>query len=227
MPPEDAVIVKYSGQQDFEILVHPDEALAYRNGEIDDFEKVLFVREIFYDAGAADKASAGDIEDEFGTQVILEAAEELFSQGELELTADQKERIREETRKQIISMISRQAMNPQTGNPHPPQRIENALEEAGFTVDAMANAEDQFDDAIDAIKPIIPVSLEEKEVAVRIPNEYAGKAHGKVKTMTEVLEEEWGDDAYMARVRMPAGVKPKLEEELNKICSGNVELQDL
>lgn len=227
MPPEDAVTVRYNGGKDFEILVHPDEALDYRNGEIDDFEKVLFVREIFKDAGAAEKASAADIEDEFGTKVIIEAAEQLFEDGDLELTTDQRNRIREDTRKQLVSMIARRAMDPQTGNPHPPERVENALEEAGFTVEAMVPAEDQFEDAIDAIKPIIPISLEEKEVAVRIPNEYAGKAHGKVKTMTEVLEEEWGDDAYMARVRMPAGVKPKLETALQKICSGEAELRDL
>ncbi|MDY6769604.1 MAG: ribosome assembly factor SBDS, partial [Candidatus Nanohaloarchaea archaeon] len=207
MDPDDAITVTYSNDHEFEILVDPDEAFAYRRGEIENFDRVLFVQEIFTDAAAAEKASMENVEDEFGTRNVVEAAEELFERGEMALTTEQKNQLREEKRKQVVNIIARRAMNPQTNAPHPPQRIENAMEEAGVQVDAMQDAEEQVQEVLDAIRPKIPISMEEKEMAVRVPSKYSGKAYGKIQEMSsEVLEEEWGNDAFMARIRIPAGV---------------------
>jgi ribosome maturation protein SDO1 len=227
MDSDDAITVRYNGDSDFEILVKPDEALDYKNGEIEDFEKVLFVREIFTDAGAAEKASASDIDEVFGTKNIIEAAEELFNNGDMQLTTEQKNDLREQKWNQVVSIIARRAMNPQNNTPHPPQRIENAMEEAGVQVDPMETAESQIGDIVDKLRPKIPITMEEKELAIKIPNEYAGKCYGKLKDMTQVLEEEWGDDGLMARVKLPAGAKSELEGALNDVCHGDLEIRDL
>ncbi|MCJ7428917.1 MAG: ribosome assembly factor SBDS [Candidatus Nanohaloarchaeota archaeon QJJ-5] len=228
MDSDEAVTVQYENDgRTFEILVKPDEALDYKRGDIDNFERVIFVREIFKDAAAAEKASAEDIKDEFDTKNVLEAAEELFDRGTLELTTEQRNEIREQKRKELINLIARRAMNPQTNSPHPPKRIENAIEEAGVQVEAMEPIENQFEETIEKIRPKLPISLEEKEIAIKIPNEYAGKCYGKIKTMSTVLDEEWGDDGFMARVKLPAGVKKELESELNSVCHGDVEIRDL
>lgn len=228
MDTEDAITVTYDGDAEFEILVDPDEAFKYKRGEIDSFDSVLFVREVFTDAAAADRASADDLEDEFGTRNIDEAAQQVFEQGTMELTTKQKNQLREEKWRQVVNLIATRAMNPQNNAPHPPQRIENAMEEAGVQVDPMQDVEMQVQDVVDAIRPKIPISMEEKEIAVRIPNEYAGKCYGKMKTMaSEMLEEEWGNDAFMARLKLPAGVQTKLMEELEKITGGNVEVTDI
>ncbi|MDY6776470.1 MAG: ribosome assembly factor SBDS [Candidatus Nanohaloarchaea archaeon] len=228
MDPEDAITVKYSNDSEFEILVDPDEAFAYRRGETDSFDRVLFVQEIFKDASAAEKASMEDVEDEFGTRNIVEAAEELFRKGEMELTTEQKNRLREEKRKQVVNMIATRAMNPQTNSPHPPKRIENAMEEAGVQIEPMEDAEEQMQEVLDAIRPKIPISMEEKEIAIKVPNKYSGKAYGKIKQMSsEVLEEQWGNDSFMARVKLPAGVQTKLMEELESMTHGEVEVTDI
>lgn len=228
MDSDEAITVQYENDgRTFEILVKPDEALDYKRGDIDNFERVLFVREIFNDASAAEKASASDLEEVFGTKNVMEAAEELFDRGELHLTTEQRNDIREQKRNKLVSMIARRAMNPQTNSPHPPKRIENALEEAGVQVDAMEPVKNQFEETIEKIRPKLPISLEEKEVAIKIPNEYAGKCYGKIKTQSTILEEEWGDDGFMARVKLPAGVKEELESELSSICHGDLEMRDL
>ncbi len=228
MNPEDAITVSYRGDKDFEILVDPDEAFAYRRGEIDSFDRVLFVQEIFTDAAAAEKASMEAVEDEFGTRNVVEAAEQLFESGDMELTTEQRNQLREEKRKQVVNIIARQAMNPQTNAPHPPQRIENAMEEAGVQVEPMRDAEEQVQEVLDAIRPKIPISMEEKEMAIRVPSKYSGKCYGKIQEMSsEVLEEEWGNDAFMARVRIPAGVSTKLMETLQELTGGEVEVADI
>jgi ribosome maturation protein SDO1 len=230
MDADDAITVEYKGEEDLEILVKPDDAFAYRRGEIDEdqFDRVLFVQEIFKDAQAAERAAVEEIEDVFGTRNVVAAAQQLFENGRMALTTEQRNQLREEKRKQIVSMIARRAMNPQTNSPHPPKRIENAMEEAGIQVEPMESAESQLSDVLDRIKPKIPISLEEKEIAIRIPNDYSGKCYGKIKQMaTTVIDEEWGDEAFIAHVKLPAGVQVELMDELESITHGEVEVTDV
>lgn len=227
MDAEDAITVEYMGDRELEILVKPDEAFAYRRGELDDFDRVLFVQEIFTDAQAAERAAANDIEDEFGTTNIVEAAKQLFEQGKMELTTKQRNQLREEKWNAVVARIARRAMNPQTNAPHPPKRIENAMKEAGIEIDPMEPVEAQIPDVVAAIRPKIPISLEEKEIAVRIPNEYAGKCYGILKQHAQILEEEWGNDAFMAKVKLPAGAQTELMGELESITHGDVQITDV
>lgn len=229
MDTSDAIRVTYDDNgRTFEILVNPDDALAYKRGDSSkDFENILFVREIFKDVSTGERASQTDVEDVFNTDRIVEAAEEIFDNGRMELTTEQKNQLREEKRKRIINLIARQAMNPQTNTPHPPKRIENALEEITVTIDPLTPAEEQVGDIIEKLRPKLPISLEKKAVALRIPHKYAGKCQGIVQNMTEVQEEEWGNDAYMAKVKLPAGIQKELVNKLNEICSGDFELREL
>jgi ribosome maturation protein SDO1 len=186
----------------------------------------MFVQEVFKDADKGKRASPDELEREFSTRQIMEAAEEIFEKGDMQLTTDQKKEMREDKHKQIVQMIARRAQDPKTGNPHPPQRVENALEEAGFNADAMKDVEGQFDEAIDAIRPIIPVSLDEKEVAIKIPNDKAGKAYDKIQQTAEVLEEQWGKEYFFAKIKVPAGVLTELMEEIQEITGGESEVTE-
>jgi ribosome maturation protein SDO1 len=228
MDTSEAITISYSGGKDFEILVDPDVAKeAKLEGEDHDIQRLLFVQEIFTDAGAGERASVEELQDEFNTKNIMEAAEEIFENGEMQLTTDQKAEMREDKRKQIINMIARRVQNPQTGNPHPPNRVENALEEAGFHVDAMEDVEEQFSEAIEDIRPIIPVSLDEKLVAIRIPVDKTGRAYDKIQQVADVKEEEWGNEYFMAKIKLPAGILTELMEEIQEITGGKAEMQEV
>lgn len=228
MDTSDAIKVRYSGDKEFEILVEPDLAKeAKLEGEDHDIQRLLFVQEIFTDANQGERASADEIEDEFGTRQVMEAAEEIFERGDMQLTTEQKAEMREDKRKQVVNMISRRAQDPKTGNPHPPQRAENALEEAGFHIEWDADVEERFQDAIDMIRPIIPISLEEKKVAIRIPVDQAGKAYDKIQNVADVEEEEWGNEYFMAKVTMPAGILSELMDELQEMTSGKAEMKEV
>jgi ribosome maturation protein SDO1 len=228
MDTSEAIKISYSGGKDFEILVDPDLAKeAKLEGEDHEIQRLLFVQEIFTDAGAGERASVEELGDEFNTKNVMEAAEEIFENGEMQLTTDQKAEMREDKRKQIINMIARRVQNPQTGNPHPPNRVENALEEAGFHVDAMEDVEEQFSEAIDAIRPIIPVSLDEKLVAIRIPVDETGRAYDKIQQVAEVKDEEWGNEYFTAKIKLPAGILTELMEEIQEITGGKAEMQEV
>lgn len=226
MDTSDAITVQYRGDKQFEILVEPDLAKeAKLEGEDHEIQRMMFVQEIFTDAG--ERASTDEIDKEFGTKQIMEAAEEIFQKGDMQLTTEQKAEMREEKWKQLVNMISRRVQNPKTGNPHPPERVENALEEAGFNINWDSNLEEKFEDAIDELRPIIPVSLDEKTVAIRIPNDKAGKAYDKLQQAAEVEEEQWGNDYFTARVTLPAGVLSELIDELQDMTSGETEMKEI
>lgn len=222
MDTSEAITISYSGGKDFEILVDPELAKKVKFEDEDhEIQRLLFVQEIFTDAGAGERASVDELDAEFGTKQIMEAAEEIFEKGEMELTTDQKADMREEKRKQVVNMIARRVQNPQTGNPHPPKRIENALEEAGFHIEAMDDIEEKFSEAVDMIKPIIPVSLEEKSMAVKIPNDKTGKAYDILQQKTDLEEEQWGNEYFYAKITLPAGILEELMREIQEVTGGD------
>ncbi|WP_414837037.1 ribosome assembly factor SBDS [Candidatus Nanohalococcus occultus] len=228
MDTSDAIRVRYKGDKPFEILVEPELAKEVKlDGKEHDIQRLLFVQEVFLDAEKGERASTEDLDEEFGTKQLMEAAKTIFEKGEMQLTTDQKAEMREDNRKQIINMIARRAQNPKTGNPHPPQRVENALEEAGFHADPFEDIEEQFDRAIKSIRPIIPVSLDEKTVAIRIPVDKAGKAYDKIQRAADVGDEQWGDKYFTARVTIAAGALTELMDEIQEIAKGEAEMKEV
>lgn len=224
----DAIKIQYRGENTFEILAEPEPAKKARfEGEDVDIPRLLFVQEIFKDADQGERASPEELEQEFGTKQIMDAAEEIFEKGDMQLTTDQKTEMREEKKQQVISMISRRAKDPKTGNPHPPQRVENALEEAGFNFDAMEDVESQFKDAVEEIRPIIPISLEEKTVAIKVPSDSGGKAYNLIQQKADIIEEEWGNDYFFAKIQVPAGILTELMEDIQEMTSGESEVKDV
>ena len=225
---DQAIRIRYEGDKVFEILVEPEPAKEVKfEGRDHGIQRLLFVQDIFTDANEGEKASPSELEEEFGTKQIMEAAEEIFEKGKMQLTTDQKAEMREDKRQQVISMIARRAQDPKTGNPHPPQRVENALEEAGFDFDAMEDVETQFKDAVEAIRPIIPISLDEKTVAIKVPSDSGGKAYNMIQEKAEVIEEQWGNEYFYAKIRVPAGILTELMEEIQALTSGKSEVEDL
>lgn len=228
MDTSDAITVQYKDGKQFQILVDPDLAKEVKmEGKDHDIQRLLFVQEVFEDAGEGERASADELEEEFGTRQLMEAAEKIFEKGKMQLTTDQKAEIREEKWKQLVNMIARRAQDPKTGNPHPPQRVENALDEAGFHVNWDSNVEDEFDEAIDLLRPIIPISLDEKTVALRIPVDNAGQAYDRIQQVADIEEEEWGNEYFSARLTLPAGVLSELMEELQDMTSGQTEMREV
>ena len=220
---DDAVTAKYKYQgEHFEILVDPKKAQEFKGGnEVDDFLATNF---IFKDANKGDKASPDSLKKAFGTDNVNEISKIILKKGEIHLTTDQRRAMMENKRAQIISYISRHAINPQTGHPHPPQRIENALEEARVQIDMYKRTEDQIKHIIHVLAPIIPIKIENRRIGVKVPAEHAPKTMGFAKNLGTIIKEEWGrDGSWMFVIEIPAGLQDDLFSKLNSTTKGNVE----
>lgn len=221
---EDAVIARLETHGErYEVLVDPDLALELKHGKEVDVAQVLAVDTIFKDSKKGDKASEERIKQLFGTSNPLEVAKIIIKKGEIQLTTEQRRKMQEDRKKQIVAIIARHAINPQTNAPHPPQRIEKAMEEARVHVDLSKTAEEQVQQVLKALRPIIPIRFEERTVAARIPAQYAAKAYSVVKSFGDIKKEEWQKDgSWIILMNLPAGVVDEFFEALNSLTKGEV-----
>ena len=205
----------------FEILVKPDPALDYRLGKIKSLSDVLASDMVYSDADKGTRPSEDKLKKAFGTTDTLKVAETILRRGMLQLTTDQRRHMIEEKRKQIVFFISRNCVDPKTNLPHPPTRVEQAMEQIHYSIDPFKETEEQAKDIIKLLRPIIPIKMEQVSVSVCIPPEYATRAYGSVKGFGTIRNEEWrADGSWTAIVEMPAGLYGPFLEKLGELTKG-------
>jgi len=208
----------------FEILVDSNAAIAFKGGANTDIRDVLAVQKIFSDSKKGLEAPPSQLKEAFQTTDPLEAAKVIIQKGEVPLTKEYKEKLREQKKNQIITIIHRNAVDPKTHLPHPPARIEAAMQEAKYHVDEFKDAQRQVEDVLKAIRAILPIKFETKEISVKIPADYATKSYHIINTFGKKLQEEWQNDgSLVAVVELPGGMEEDFHKQLNALCHGNVE----
>lgn len=217
-----AVVAKMRG---FEILVDPDLALEFRKGKPGSVDNILAVRDVFSDARKGERPAEEDLVKAFGTADTSTIAEVILKQGDIQLTTEQRRKLVEEKRKAVAAIISKQGIDPKTKLPHPPQRILNAMEEAHVSLDPFRPADQQVEDTLKKIEPVIPISLERIQIAVKVPMEHAGKASSSVRTFATVKSEEWKGDGWYALLEIPAGMQSDIYTKINDLTHGQAEVK--
>jgi ribosome maturation protein SDO1 len=212
----------------FEILTKPEPALSYRLGKTIPISQILATETIFTDAGKGTKASEEKLHEVFKTTDPLKIAEVILKKGTLQLTTEQRKQLVEDKRKQIISFISRECVDPKTNLPHPPMRIEQAMKQIHYSIDPHKPVEEQAKEIIKLLLPIIPLKMEKISVAIRIPPEHASKVYGVVKGFGTIKRDQWqADGSWSATIEVSAGSYGPLLEKLGKMTRGNLETKML
>ncbi|MFH0862362.1 MAG: ribosome assembly factor SBDS [Candidatus Altiarchaeota archaeon] len=220
---EDAVIVHLKTRgENYEIYVDADKALKYRGGEDIPLEEVLAVNHVFKDAAKGEKASEEHLMELFQVKDVKEAIKEVLTKGELHLTTEQKRKMHEDRKKQVASIIARNAINPQTHAPHPLTRIEAAMEEARVDITINKSANEQVEKVLKALKPLIPIKFEKLQVAVKIPATFAAKMYHPLREIGEIKKEEWVGGELICLIEIPAGLQDELYNKLNSLTHGEV-----
>jgi ribosome maturation protein SDO1 len=208
----------------FEILVKPEKALDYRNGKIAGITEVLAADFVFADANKGTKVSEEQMHKAFGTTDLLKIADIILKKGTLQLTTEQRRKMTEDKRRQIVDFISRQAVDPKTNLPHPPMRIENAMEQIRYSIDPYKPVEEQAKEIVKLLRPILPLKVEQISVGVHIPAQYSAKAYGTMKSFGAIKREEWrSDGSWYGVIEMPAGSYASFLNKLGDVTKGNGE----
>jgi len=219
-----AIIASYEkGGKRFELYVDPDAAYAYLDKRKTDLKNMLVAEEVYTDAKKGERAKASDVEKVFGTSDVMKILEFILKNGEVQLTTEQRRKKMEEKRKQIISILLKESMDPRTNAPHTQVRIENALEQAKIHVDPFKDPRDQIPDIVKALRPIIPLKFDKVKIAVKVPAQFAHKCYGILKNYG-IKQEEWANDgSLMVVVEIFGGMQGEFYDRLNKMTSGAVE----
>ncbi|MCD6085070.1 MAG: ribosome assembly factor SBDS [Desulfurococcales archaeon] len=220
------VVARYEVKgRKFEILVNPDKALQYREGAKLNIDDVLVGDYVYKDVRRGDRASPEELKKIFGTDDIKKVADAIIKKGELQLTTEQRRKLLEAKKRQIINYIARSAVDPHTKTPIPPQRIEKAMEEVRVSVDLYRSVEEQATQIIRAIVRVLPIKIAKAYITVRVPPEVAAKAYQELRRLGEVKNEKWlNDGSYHVEIELPAGMQAEVIDRINRATKGAAEV---
>jgi len=190
---------------------------------------LIFERfDVYEDLKRGKRATVGDMEAVFNTTDSMEIGAHILLEGRIQWAKEQREEERQKILKQLITIIAKNAINPQNKKPHPPERIEKAMEQAGVKIDITKSAEEQVDDIVKKIQTVIPIKMEQVKMALKIPASYTAKGYNIVAQYAQIKKEEWqSDGSWVAVVSLPAGLQMELMDKLNKLTHGRVQTKIL
>ena len=193
------------------------------NADID-LNDVFPTFDIFKDVKKGDRVTEAQLEEAFETHEGRIVAAHFLLEGEFAWTQDQRDKWVEKKKKQIITILARNCINPQTKKPHPPKRIEKAMEEARVSIDINQSAEEQVETILKKIALVIPIRMEAVNMVVKVPAQYAAKAYNTVERYAQVKKSEWQTDgSWVGMISLPAGLQMELMDELNKLTHGRIQ----
>ncbi len=222
---DDAVIARWeTGGSRFEVLVDPQAVQDLKDGKDVDLSDKLALEQVFKDAKKGDKISDEHLEKTFRTRNIAAIAKQIILKGEVQVTTEQRHQLQASKHRQIVAVIARNAMNPQTGAPHPPARIESAMLEAKVHIDPFKPVDAQVQEVLAKLRPLIPIRLDVAKVRVKLPGQFYPRVIGEVKGLGKLLEEQWlSDGSWSGVVEIPAGMQTELYEKLSARTKGAAE----
>ncbi|ADN50239.1 ribosome assembly factor SBDS [Vulcanisaeta distributa] len=206
----------------FEILVDPDAALDMRLGKPVSIDKVLITDTIYKDARKGLRASEESLMRVFKTTDPRKVAEFIVRNGELPLTAEQRRRLIEQKRKQIIDWISRNCIDTRTRTPVPPQRVEAAMQQVDVAIDPFKPVEEQVNAVIKALQKVLPLKVAVSILEIRAPAEHAHKVRSTLSRMGRVVKERFeGDGSLVMQLEVPAGLQDTIIAKVNELTHGS------
>jgi ribosome maturation protein SDO1 len=215
----------YSGDK-FELLVKPDPAFDYKLGKITEISKVLVSDDIYTDSGKGTRATNEKLEQVFKTIDSIKIAETILKKGDLNLTTDQRRKMISEKRKQLVTFISKTYVDPRSHLPHPPLRIEQAMDDGRISIDPFKNVDEQVKDIVEKLRPIIPLKSENTVLEITVPAQFVAQSYTVLKSTGTLKKEDWQPNGSLkAILEIPAAARPNVIDRLGSITKGTATVE--
>ena len=184
------------------------------------------MEDVFKDAHKGTRPEKSKINEVFGTEDIIAITKHIIEKGEVQMTTEQRKELVDAKKKQIIAYIAANAINPQTKLPHPPLRIELALEEGKFHADISRPFDKQVEDAMKVLRPLLPIRFEKSRIAIKLHGDDYGRCYDDLIKYGMVEREEWAaDGSWIGLMEVPAGLLPELQEKLRQKTKGTASVK--
>ena len=204
----------------------PDPALDYKLGKKKDISSVLISDDIYTDSSKGTKPSTEKLLKAFKTEDLTEIAQIILQKGDLNLTTDQRRKMVEEKRRQLVEFISKTYVDPRTHLPHPPLRIDQALKDARISIEPQKNIDEQVKDVVEKLRSIIPLKSENLSLEIIIPAQFASQSYAVLKSVGSLKNEEWQNNGSLkAILEIPAAARPNVIDRLGSITKGSASVE--
>ncbi len=216
------VRIKRNGKP-FEILVDLDSALDLKKGKINSIE--IEGDRIFKNAKKGEVSDQASLIEAFKTSNPEEIAIIIIKKGEILTNQEYRDEKKDQKLKQVIELISTNAIDPKTGNPLTNERIKSVLKEARINIKD-GPVEDQLKDIVSKISAILPIKIKSQKIKVNIPVMYTGQAYGLIKRYIE--KENWLSDGTLETLlEIPSGILLDFYDKLNSVTHGSAMTEEI
>ena len=221
-------IVRLSaGNEKFEILVKPDPALEYKLGKKMDISNIMISDEIYSDANKGTRSSTEKLMKQFKTTDQLEIAKQIMSRGDLNMNTDQRRKMIEEKKRQIVEYINKNFVDPKTHMPHPVSRINAVLAETRLAIDPFKRLDDQIKNIIEPLRKVLPLKSEILELNVTVPAQFSGQSFSVFKSIGEIKSEQWlADGSLQVVLNLNAGMKSSFLDRIGTATKGSAQVTE-
>ena len=220
-------VVRYSYSGDkFELLVKPDPAFDYKIGKVTDVSKILVSDEIYTDSNKGTRATNEKLDQVFKTIDLTKIAEIIMKKGDLNLTTEQRRKMIAEKRKKLVTFIAKTYVDPRSHLPHPPLRIEQAMDDGRVSIDPFKNVDDQVKDIVEKLRPIIPLKSENIVLEISVPAQFVAQSYSVLKSIGTLKKEDWQPNGSLkAILEIPAAARPNVIDRLGSITKGTATVE--
>jgi ribosome maturation protein SDO1 len=221
-------IVRLSaGNEKFEILVKPDPALEYKLGKKMDISNIMISDEIYSDANKGTRSSTEKLMKQFKTTDQLEIAKQIMAKGDLNMNTDQRRKMIEEKKRQIVEYINKNFVDPKTHTPHPISRINTVVDEARLAIDPFKRLDDQIKNFIEPLRKVLPLKSEVLELTVTVPAQFSGQSFSVFRSIGEIKSEQWlSDGSLQVVLNLNAGMKSSFLDRIGTATKGSAQVTE-
>jgi ribosome maturation protein SDO1 len=221
-------IVRLSaGNEKFEILVKPDPALEYKLGKKMDISNIMISDEIYSDANKGTRSSTEKLMKQFKTTDQLEIAKQIMAKGDLNMNTDQRRKMIEEKKRQIVEYINKNFVDPKTHTPHPISRINAVVDEARLAIDPFKRLDDQIKNFIEPLRKVLPLKSEVLELTVTVPTQFSGQSFSVFRSIGEIKSEQWlSDGSLQVVLNLNAGMKSSFLDRIGTATKGSAQVTE-
>jgi len=210
----------------FELLVKPDPALEYKLGKRKDVSTILVSDEIYSDSNKGTRASTEKLMKAFKTTDSTAIAILILQKGDLNLTTDQRRKMVSEKRKQIVDFIAKTYVDPRSHLPHPPLRIDQAMDDARISIDPFRNTDEQTKDVVEQLRSIIPLKSENMMLEILVPAQFAAQSYSVLKSAGTLKKEEWQSNGSLKVILdIPAAARANVIDRLGSVTKGSASIE--
>jgi ribosome maturation protein SDO1 len=208
-------------------LVKPDPALEYKLGKKVDISNIMISDEIYSDANKGTRSSSEKLMKAFKTTDQFEIAKQIMEKGDLNMNTDQRRKMVEEKKRQIVEYINKNFVDPKTHLPHPISRINAVIDDSRVGIDPFRRLEDQIKYIIEPLRKLLPLKSEILELTVTVPAQFSGQSFSVFKSIGDIKSEQWlSDGSLQVVLNLNAGLKSSFLDRIGTATKGSAQVTE-